>query len=56
MAKHSVQGGLILIFKIDNELSLDTLSLTEVRLSYYSSIPFSTGNTLPDPQEMPETA
>lgn len=41
MVKHSVLGDLILIYKTDNELILNTISLTEVRLSYYSSIPFS---------------
>lgn len=36
-AKHGVWGDLILIYKIDNELSLDLISLTEVRLSLYIS-------------------
>lgn len=50
IAKHNVLGDLILIYKIDNELSLDTMSLTEVRLSSYSGAPLSTGNTFPAPQ------
>lgn len=35
MAKLSVLGELILLYKINNELSLDRTRLTEVRLSYY---------------------
>lgn len=43
MAKHSVLGDLTLIYKIDNELSLDTMSLTKVRLSYYT---YYTGSSI----------
>ena len=55
--KHSVLGDLILIYKIDNELSLDTMSLTELRLSYYTLVPpYPWGIHSKTPRGMPETA